>query len=146
MSEIREARLAAGLTQQQVAHYAGVTQSNIAAYEAGTRPISPAMKARILKAMRRPSLAVAEHAADIKRILNDVGADNVRVFGSIASGKDTPTSDVDLLVDYGPRLTAFSLARAQRQIADLLGFVVDIVTASSVPERKRHILDQAVPV
>jgi hypothetical protein len=30
------------------------------------------------------------------------GAFNVRVFGSVARGEDTPESDIDFLIDYDP--------------------------------------------
>jgi hypothetical protein len=30
------------------------------------------------------------------------GASNVRVFGSVVRGEDTPESDIDFLIDYDP--------------------------------------------
>ena len=41
-----------------------------------------------------------EHRAEIQAAAAAVGAENVRVFGSVARGEETPESDVDLLVDF----------------------------------------------
>ncbi len=41
--------------------------------------------------------------AEIRAAAEAVGARNVRVFGSVARGEETPESDVDLLVDFPPR-------------------------------------------
>jgi transcriptional regulator with XRE-family HTH domain len=49
---LRDRRLAAGLSQQEVEDRSGVARSNVAAIEAGTRPASPKMVARLLAAIR----------------------------------------------------------------------------------------------
>jgi len=144
MSRIRSARKAAGLTQVQVAAYSGVARANIAAYEAGTRPLSAVMEQRILSAMRRPSQALDHNRTTIKARLAEAHLDNVRVFGSVARGEDTPNSDVDLLVDAAPGATVFKLAGARADLVDLLGFNVDIVTSRSLAENFRHVLDEAI--
>jgi len=146
VNEIRERRLAAGMTQAQVAMYAGVTASNVAAYEAGTRPMSSAMKKRLNQAMVRPSQVLALHVGAVKDRLAKAQAHNVRVFGSIATGQDTPASDIDLLVDVDDSADAFELGAAQSDLIELLGFNVDLVSARAVPERKRQIIAEAVPL
>ncbi|MCL2468060.1 MAG: nucleotidyltransferase domain-containing protein [Micrococcales bacterium] len=144
--DLRERRLAAGMTQEDVARYAGVAAPNVAAYEAGKRPMSPAMRERLVRAMRRPSAALAEHADEVKDRLAQAHAVNVRVFGSVARGEDTPGSDVDLLFDVEEGASAFEIGAVQEDIAELLGFHVDLVSSRAVPERKRQILDEAVPL
>ena len=41
-----------------------------------------------------------EHKAEIRAAADAVGATNIRVFGSVARGEDTPESDIDLVVDF----------------------------------------------
>ena len=95
---------------------------------------------------RRPSQALAEHKVAVEAVLRSVGARNVRVFGSVACGEDSPSSDIDLLVDYGSGFSMLGLVRAQEALEKILGFHVDIVTTNGVPARKREIVDQAVPL
>jgi hypothetical protein len=66
---------------------------------------------RRLRQRRRQLLAAAEK----------YGATNVRVFGSVARGEDTPDSDIDILVDLSPR-----------SIRDVLGVPVDVVPAEGL--------------
>ena len=44
-----------------------------------------------------------EKREDILRIADRHGAYNVRVFGSVSRGEARPDSDVDILVDVGPK-------------------------------------------
>jgi predicted nucleotidyltransferase len=55
------------------------------------------------------------------------GASNVRVFGSVARGEATPTSDVDLLVSFEPSASLYSLSGLRQDLHDLLGYSVDVV-------------------
>jgi hypothetical protein len=48
--------------------------------------------------MRRPSPVLAEHIDEVRQVIADCGAENPRVFGSVATGQDQPGSDLDLLV------------------------------------------------
>ncbi|MEL4357638.1 MULTISPECIES: nucleotidyltransferase family protein [unclassified Luteococcus] len=94
---------------------------------------------------RRPSDALREHADEILTEFSRLGVTNVRVFGSVARGTDTPNSDVDLLCDFPEDfgIRAFSLAD---ELSDLLGFPVDLVSdvgSTPVIERARA---EAVPL
>lgn len=60
------------------------------------------------------------------------GAHNVRVFGSVARGDDTDTSDIDLLVDLDDGVSLVTLAGLRRQLSDLLKVDVDVVPAGSL--------------
>ena len=59
------------------------------------------------------------------------GAHNVRVFGSVARGEDTPRSDVDLLVDLDNGVGLVALAGLERALTDCL----TPTSASSRPTR-----------
>jgi transcriptional regulator with XRE-family HTH domain len=58
---LREARLAAGLSQTDVAHRSGVARPNISAIESGSRSPSPEMTRRILDAIRGRPLTPLLH-------------------------------------------------------------------------------------
>lgn len=60
------------------------------------------------------------------------GAHNARVFGSVARGDDTDTSDIDLLVDLDDGVSLVTLAGLRRQLSDLLKVDVDVVPAGSL--------------
>lgn len=47
----------------------------------------------------RPSEALHLHREEIRFIVEQHHARNARVFGSVLSGEDTESSDLDLLVD-----------------------------------------------
>ena len=92
----------------------------------------------------RPSEALAAHAEEVKSLLGSAGMRNVRVFGSIARGEDTPTSDVDLLVDFAPGTNGLDVADAWAHLVEILGFSVDIVSPDKLKPRYRKILNEAV--
>jgi len=71
-------------------------------------------------------------------------ANRVRVFGSVARGDDRPDSDMDLLVDFAPDSSLFDLMRMARELEDLLGHPVDVVSTGGLKDRDRHILAESV--
>jgi uncharacterized protein len=57
------------------------------------------------------------------------GAFNVRVFGSVARGEETETSDIDFLVDYDlQKISPWFPGGLLMDLQDMLGCKVDIVT------------------
>jgi predicted nucleotidyltransferase len=72
---------------------------------------------------------------EIERITTTYGLTNVRVFGSVARGDETPGSDLDLLVDVGPGVSLLTLARCQQQLRSLLGTSDDLVPAGDLKPR-----------
>jgi uncharacterized protein len=71
-------------------------------------------------------------------------ANRVRVFGSVARGDDRPDSDIDLLVDFTPDSSLFDLMRMARELEELLGHPVDVVSAGGLKDRDRHILAESL--
>jgi hypothetical protein len=71
-------------------------------------------------------------------------ANRVRVFGSVARGDDRPDSDIDLLVDFAPDSSLFDLMRMARELEQLLGHPVDVVSTGGLKDRDRHILAESV--
>jgi uncharacterized protein len=71
-------------------------------------------------------------------------ASRVRLFGSVARGDDRPDSDIDLLVDFDQDSSLFDLIRMTRELEELLGHPVDVVSTGGLKERDRHILSESV--
>lgn len=147
VSDLRALRIAAGLTQAELAARAGTARSNIAAYETGAKRPSASVRARLVAAMRpRPSEVLAGRQAEVARIAAAHGATRVRVFGSVAKGRDTPHSDLDLLVDLAPRTSFYEVAAMEDEIAELLGVDVEVVSAGTAsPEMQQSARDLPTP-
>lgn len=95
----------------------------------------------------RPSEALRFYRDDIRRIVEQNGTLNPRVFGSVPRGEDTGSSDLDLLVDPTPDTSLLDIARIQNRLQRLLGVSVDVLTPKALPEKSRaRILSEAVPV
>lgn len=71
---------------------------------------------------------IQQKREEILAVAREHGAFNVRVFGSVARGDDTPHSDIDFLVDLEEGRTLFDLGGVLMKIQELLGRKVDIVT------------------
>lgn len=164
---IREARQRAGLSQTELARRAGVAQSVISTYETDRREPGLAMLTRLVEAADHRLVVGIEPAATLQRGLPDTplgrrlrqrrravieaadrrGAVNVRVFGSVARGEETPHSDVDLLVDLRADVGVVGLAGLTREIAALLGTDVDVVPVNSLkPALRDQVLAEAIPL
>jgi len=71
----------------------------------------------------------------------------IRVFGSVARRQADAASDIDLLVDVGPEVSALDLAGFLLDLEQLLGCKVDIVTEKGLrPRIRQRVLDEAVPL
>ena len=95
----------------------------------------------------KPSSALALHRVEVRRLVERSRARNPRVFGSVLMGKDTDSSDLDILVDPLPGATLFDLGGLQVALQELLGVSVDLLTPDDLPQRLREqVLREAVPV
>ncbi|MEZ2231923.1 nucleotidyltransferase family protein, partial [Microcoleus sp.] len=75
---------------------------------------------------------------DILAVALRHGAFNVRVFGSVARGEETESSDIDLLVDYDlQKISPWFPVRLIRDLEDLLSRKVDVVTEKGLKDRIR---------
>jgi predicted nucleotidyltransferase len=55
-------------------------------------------------------------------------ASNLRVFGSVAAGSDTPSSDLDLLVHFSDEASLYDQVGLIWDLEDLLGLSVDVIS------------------
>jgi uncharacterized protein len=76
----------------------------------------------LLKAKRNEILAIAKRH----------GVVSIRVFGSVARGEEKANSDVDFIVEVGPKHSSWFPAGLQQDLESLLGVRVDIVTSKSL--------------
>jgi predicted nucleotidyltransferase len=90
-------------------------------------------------------VAIPEIREDVRRIATAHGAGNVRVFGSVGRGEQSPTSDLDLLVDMADGRSLFDLIALSNELEESLGVDVDVVTEASLsPYVRDRVLDEAV--
>ena len=80
------------------------------------------------------SLLLGDRRDEIVKIAARHGVRNVRVFGSVARGEDTPESDVDLLVDIDPGVGMFAIGALEVELEEMLGREVDVVIARALRE------------
>jgi len=72
-------------------------------------------------------------------------SNNIRVFGSVAKGENTESSDVDFLIDPDPQQDLFDVIRLRRSLQELLKCDVDIVHSTALHHSiKQEILESAV--
>ncbi|MBN1555382.1 MAG: nucleotidyltransferase family protein [Phycisphaerae bacterium] len=69
---------------------------------------------------------------EILAIAARYGASQVRVFGSISRGEETPASDVDLLVHLDENRTLLDQIALIHALEDFLGCHVDVVDDEAV--------------
>ena len=164
------ARLAAGLTQSELAVRIGTTQSAIARLESGTiTPTVDTLKNLAdvvgLRFEIAPNSGLTAHDVkkskpslqdlrarrhEILEIAARYGARNIRVFGSVGRGDADATSDVDILVDLVADTHGFAyfglLEDLRRALTDVIGYDVDIVDSAGLRDMRERVLEAAVPL
>jgi hypothetical protein len=164
---LRDARSRAGLSQSELARRAGVPQSVVSEYEAGKRQPALPTLVRLVAATgheltlglerRDPTVRglpdsplgrrVRRHRRALLAAVAAAGASNLRVFGSVARGEDTPDSDVDLLVEVPVGTDIFGLLALEEQLQRILQVDVDLGTVDSLkPKIRTKVLVEAIPV
>ncbi len=95
----------------------------------------------------RPSIALQTYRKQIRSIVREHRANNVRVFGSVIRGEDTDTSDLDLLIDPTSETSLMDIGAIRYKLKALLGVDVDVLTPNALPDSFREqILRESVPV
>ncbi len=84
---------------------------------------------------------------EILRLAAKHGAGNVRIFGSVARGQDTLSSDVDFLVDVVGETSPWFPGSLIADLEELLGRPVQVVTHRALsPLIREHVLKEAQPL
>lgn len=83
---------------------------------------------------------------DIKEVIEICkahGTQKVALFGSFVRGEAGPDSDVDLIVDFGRPIGLLALVRLERELSELLGRKVDLLTEKAIsPHLRDRILNE----
>ncbi len=76
------------------------------------------------------------------------GVQSLGVFGSYVRGDQSPSSDLDLLVEFDDRpLSLFDFVRLENELSDALGVKVDLVERRALrPHIGQRILDEVIAV
>jgi predicted nucleotidyltransferase len=88
---------------------------------------------------------IKENRKKIHEIASKHGAQNIRLFGSLARGDGRNDSDVDLLVTMQPGSSLLDIIAIKQDLEDVLDRKVDVVTEDSLsPYIREEVLDKAV--
>ncbi|MDQ7782874.1 MAG: nucleotidyltransferase family protein [Desulfomonilaceae bacterium] len=88
-----------------------------------------------------------EKREEILKIALRHGAENVRLFGSVARGEAGESSDIDILVEVGENPSPWFPGGLIADLEELLGRPVHIVTVGALHSYIRdRVLQQAVPL
>ena len=100
--------------------------------------------------VKRIAASYGEYTRKIHMIVSDIakqyGVKKVALFGSYSTGKQTPESDIDLLIDKGDIKGLFMLNSFINSLQDKLGKDVDVMTYSSLSRSliKNSVKDEVV--
>ena len=84
---------------------------------------------------------------EILRIASAHSVHNLRIFGSVVRGESDDESDIDFLVELGPGCGLLAHAAFIRELEELLGRKVDVVSEKGLRQRvKDRVLREAVPL
>ena len=91
-------------------------------------------------------LTVQQIADGVSIASREYPLSKVELFGSYASGRNTPESDVDLLVEFSqPSVSLLLLSSLRLRLEELLGTDVDIVHGP-LPENSLLKIDRRIPL
>ncbi len=68
----------------------------------------------------------------IVQVLKNKGAKKIAVFGSYARDEEKPGSDIDIIVEFSERKSLLELVRIERELSEILGIRVDLLTEKSI--------------
>jgi hypothetical protein len=91
---------------------------------------------------------IAAKREEILAIARRYGAQNVRVFGSVARGDETAQSDVDLLVNLVEAWSMLDHISMQQDLEDLLGCDVDVIVDDALQNDiiREYVVKDSVPL
>ena len=124
-----------GMSQKEIARQIGRSQPEVSRLLRfhGTTPL----------AARR--LGSARH--EVIETVKAAGGSNVRVFGSVATGREHEGSDIDLLFHMDQPLGLMDLAGLEMELGSVLDTDVDLVPDTNIrPTMRERIISEAVPL
>jgi uncharacterized protein len=128
------AGIKAGLSQRDVAAAVGRSQpevSRLARFQ-GQAPLGKKLR---------------KNRSEVIKIAQSYGARDLKVFGSVVTGKEHAESDIDLLATFDTGVSLMDIVRLEFALGELLGVEVDVVSEKSLrPFLRDRVLSEAVPL
>lgn len=128
------AGIKAGLSQREIAAAVGRSQPEV------SRLVRFQGQSPLGKKLRK-------HRSEVITIAQSHGARDLKVFGSVVTGKEHEGSDIDLLATFDKGVTLMGIVRLEFALGELLGVDVDVVGEKSLrPFLRDRVLGEAVPL
>ncbi len=67
-----------------------------------------------------------------KELADKYGIESIKIFGSYAEGKQTETSDLDLIAVFKNTPSLIELVRIEEELGEMLGVKVDLLTEEAI--------------
>ena len=124
---------------------AGLSQRDIAAAVGRSQP----EVSRLVRFQGQTPLGkkLRKHRSEVIKIAKSHGARDLKVFGSVVTGKEHEGSDIDLLATFDPGVDLFDMAQLELSLSEVLGVEVDVIPENSLRTFLRdRVLEEAVPL
>ena len=82
----------------------------------------------------------------IKDLLRENDVANLSLFGSSARYQDNSTSDIDLIVRFNKKKSLLAFVRLERELSNVLGKKVDLVTENSISPYLKNIINNEATI
>ena len=155
MGELKDLRKEKKMTQQEVADLAGISLRSYKTYENDETKSDSIKYKYLMEQLTKVNFIDEEHGLldvdDIKRkctkVLEQYDVNFCYLFGSYAKGKETPTSDVDLLISANIKgLKFYGLVEELRTVLHKKVDVLDINQLKENLELTEEILKDGVKI
>lgn len=82
--------------------------------------------------------------AEVLRAASRHGASNVRLFGSVARRAETPSSDVDILIDLASDRGFSDFLALAEELEELIGRKVDLITSRGLSPFLKPLIEEEI--
>lgn len=79
---------------------------------------------------------------DVQKLLRDNDVARLSLFGSSARDEEMSSSDIDLMVRFNKQKSLLAFVRLERDLSELLGRKVDLVTENSVSPHLKRVINK----
>ncbi len=89
-----------------------------------------------------------EMVRKIKKVLMPYQPKMIGIFGSFSRAENSPSSDLDILVQFNKGMGLIELVKLQHKLSDKLGLDVDLVTENSIKNSRlrQYILKDLITI
>lgn len=87
-------------------------------------------------------MITSQQKALIKNITMKFHPTMVAIFGSYARGEESPSSDLDVLIDFDKKINLLELIGLEQELSETLGIKVDLITLRSVNQNLKPYIER----